>query len=57
MPRKQRFKPSRKPKPDQTTVEPTNSQQTSEVGESQVTRTEELEASASEQTTSDDQRA
>ena len=57
MPRKQRFKPSRKPKPDPTTVEPTNSQETSGVAEPQVTRTEELEASASDQITSDDQRA
>lgn len=57
MPRKQRFKPSRKPKPDPTTVEPTNSQQASAVGEPQVTRTEELESSAVEQISSDDQRA
>ena len=57
MPRKQRFKPSRKPKPDPTTVEPTNSQQTSAVGEPQATRNEELESAAIEQVSSEDQRA
>jgi len=57
MPRKQRFKPSRKPKPDPTTVEPTNPEQTSVVAESHTPHTEELEASTIDQNTSEDQRA
>lgn len=60
MPRKQRFKPSRKPKPDPTTVEPTNSQQTSAVAEPSASRSEEMEtavSAASEQAPADDQRA
>jgi hypothetical protein len=57
MPRKQRFKPSRKPKPDPTTVEPTNPQQTSVVAESHATRNEELDASGNDQNATEDQRA
>ena len=60
MPRKQRFKPSRKPKPDPTTVEPTNSQQTSAVAEPTANHNEEIESQAAstiEQATPEDQRA
>jgi hypothetical protein len=57
MPRKQRFKPSRKPKPDQPAVAPTNTQQTSAVDESQATRSEERDATVIEPSAIDDQRA
>lgn len=45
MPRKQRFKPSRKPKPDPTTVEATNTQETSTVDDAPGQEGEEMQAS------------